>query len=976
MAAESNKLPSSSHRLERQGSSPVGIPRIASAASVESLSGTMPDGNGDEHDQEPYVINRQGQRETININQVSDRVRGLCALAYGDRLRGVDVLSLLQCVVPRIKSGITTREIDEILVEVCRSMTQMNSNYAELAARLMVSDLQKSIEKPFAEVYTSLYEKHGKSSRLSPGFIEMIRNDETARLIEEEIMYQRDFNNSAFSIASIMRSYLMRDPQTKQIVELPQHMYMRIALQLHCMQDTHDEFTDGVRVGDHVGSMPIADKALFNLRLEKAFETYKLLSLKKISHATPTVINACTTIPQMSSCFQTRVPDSLTGLYRVMHDTAMVSKTAGGVSIDITEMRAAGTLIKSSGGESSGIERYMQLLQQSQKYANQGGVRPGAFAIYLAAWHADVFTFLDLALPRGPRFEAREDACKLKYALWVSDRFFLALEQDITNHETIQSGGIVTPEDEEAAKWYLMSPDECPGLQDVFDERGPHHPDGPGGEFSKLYDRYVSEGKYREVVSPLVIIQKACIALGQRGYPYMLSKDNVNRQSNLVHQAQHTIEEVMAADFDGSKLAETNCTVKNSNLCAEVTIPCQYIEGRYRETLYSVCNLAAINLERFVVIDRCSPHGVCMDWAGIIEAAGILTNNLDNIIDINYTDIEACRRSNQHFRAIGIGIMGLADVFHRFGLAFGDEEAMKLDAAIHACIYFGAMHQSAQLARQRGSFPAFESSKAAQGILQPDMCVADGVLNDDWAKLIEETTDGALTADHWTDLGKLVAGGLRNGYVTADMPTATSSNAAGVNECFEPRTSQLYMRKTLAGEFTIINPQLQRELERMKLWNRRVAARLESDAGSVATWDGTNGAPKLTERMREVFLTAREVDPLVLIAHSASRNPFISQSQSLNAYRETISVSEILEIWLTGWLSGLGTLSYYVHTKPSVGSAKIGSVESKVPPTPPAGTVDIPPIGQPIFPGAESDVMVCPLRRPGEEGGDCTACSV
>jgi ribonucleoside-diphosphate reductase alpha subunit len=957
----------------------------------------MSSGSADGSDrlQDPHVINRHGDVEPMNINQINDRIRSLCQPGYGSRLRGVSELDLMSSVLPRVKSGMHTREIDNIIIELCRSKAQTDSCYADLSARLVVSNLQKSITSPFAKVYTDLYEKHGTMCRIAPGFITLISQDDVAALIEEAIDYRRDFSNTAFSIATIMRSYLLRDPVTKEIVELPQHMYMRIALQIHCMQGEDSTYVRGTRAGPRTGSVPVGNpnRKQLKWRLETAIETYNLLSTKMISHATPTVINAGTTIPQMSSCFQACVPDSLDGLYQVVHDTALMSKTAGGVSIDISGMRADGSLIASSGGASSGIKYYMQLLQCSQKYANQGGVRPGAFAMYLAAWHADVLAFLDMALPRGPRFEAREDACKLKYALWMSDRFLLAVEQEIENRAMVADGREPTPAQRAAARWHLMSPDQSPRLQDVFDERGPDHPDGPGGEFSDLYDRYVSEGRYCKIVSPLSIIKAVCKAIGQRGYPYMLSKDNANRQSNLAHQVRRAD---LPAD-EPFRPEVTNCTVKSSNLCAEVIIPCQYNEEKYEDAMFSVCNLAAVNLERFVEMDCSAPHGMRMDWAGIISAAGVLATNLDNIIDVNYTDVEACRRSNQHYRAIGIGVMGLADVFHRFNIAFGSEDAIQLDTAIHACIYFGATHRSACLARARGCFPAFEASRSAEGVLQPDICTDCGILRPDWADTISTITRGALTADQWDDLRVLVKGGLRNGYVTALMPTATSSNAAGVNECFEPRTSQMYMRRTLAGEYTITNQHLQRALERMHLWNPRTAAHLERSGGSVASWDGSNGTPRLSQEMRDVFSTARELDPMVIVRHSVARNPFISQSQSLNAYRKTVSVSELLKIWLTGWRSGLATMSYYIHTQPASGSSRAAdappasvapvvppaSVAPVVPPAsvapvvPPASVAaDVPADAPPIVPVDISDEELTCSIESYRRGEPCSACSV
>lgn len=898
----------------------------------------------DEHDEGPFVVNRGGAREAFNLGKIDDRIYLLCTPAYGDRLRGIDRLALQQGVIPRVNSGMSTRAIDDVIVDVCRSMTHVHSDYAVLAARLLVSNLQKNIDLEFAEVYLGLHARHGDKCRLAPGFIELLRDETVARLIESRIDYRRDYDNSSFSIGTLMRSYLLRDPATGEVAELPQHMYMRVALQIHCMVAGPAAYERGIRCGPRTGSQPVADPELLNHRLESAFEVYDWLSLKRISHATPTVINAGTTIPQLSSCFQATVADDLDALYQVVHDTALMSKTGGGISVEIGDMRAAGAFIRGSGGTSSGIENYMRILQESQGYADQGGTRPGAFAVYLPVYHADVFTFLEMALPRGPRHDRRKDAYRLKYALWIPDRFFLALEQEIENERRERDGQPVSDADRAAAQWHLFSADTAPGLGDVFDERGLDHPAGPGGEFSALYDRYVREGRHRSTVAPTAIIKAACTAIGMRGIPYMLSKDNINRQSNLAVQG---------------------APVKSSNLCAEVTIPCRYAPGDYADARFSVCNLGAVNLTRFVCDDQSSPHGVRMDFAGLIEAGGILTTNLDNIIDVNYTDVEACDRSNQHFRAIGIGIFGLADVFARFGFAFGDAAALRLDAAIHACIYFGAMHQSAKIAEYRGSFPGFAASQSAQGVLQPDMCVREGLLPADWEDTIAAATNSCVLPEMWAMLRGMVRRGLRNGYVTANMPTATSSNAAtgfnaaSVNECFEPYTTHLYTRKTIAGEFTMFNTHLLGLLTKRKLWSRRTAAQLERDVGSVATWDGRDGTPALSDRERRLFRTAREIDPREIIAHSVARNPFISQSQSLNHYRDSVTASDLIEIWLCGWRSGLGTLSYYIHTRPASGSMKTSAI----------GELS----GKNASPPAADAAPACSMRS---DDGTCEACAV
>lgn len=886
-------------------------------------------------DDENYVYNRSGQKEPVQFSKIVDRVETLLSSAYGRRLK-VNRVQISQEVISRFRSGMRTVEVDDLIVQVCLSLSSRHPDYSALAGRILINNLQKRISKPFAQVYVDL--ARSSKSRISPGFLNLVSR--FADCIEGRIDYSRDYLNVGFSVATLMRSYLLKDPETEEIAELPQHMYMRVALALQCMSPSTEDPNDR----ETWGGEPIQDDELLAHRLEVAFRLYDLLSLKKVSHASPTIFNAGTYITQYSSCFQAQVDDDLRNLYEVLTDTAMMSKTAGGVSVSLDRMRAKGALIRSSGGKSTGVEKYICLLQRSQVYANQGGNRPGAFAVYLSPHHADILTFLEMGLPTGARFEHREDGHLLKYAVWIPDRFMLALEEEIAVRRRLAAGeDVPEAERERAGLWHLFSPDRAPGLEGCYDERSPWSGE-PGGTYSDLYDTYVSEGRYERTVKASEVMKAIVRSLGLTGTPYLLFKDNVNRQSNL-------------AQAGGGR------TVVSSNLCAEVTIPCLSREGKPDETLYSVCNLAAVNLPSFVVPDMTAAGGVRFDYVGVIDAAAALATNLDNIIDLNHVPAEGCRRSNQYFRAIGIGVMGLADVFHLFGYEFGSPQAKRLDMAIHACIYYGATQQSSELARVRGNFPAYAESAAARGKLQPDLCVEDGILNPAWAEAVEAETGGVLTPEMWDELRRRVGPGpdgpgyLRNGYVTALMPTATSSNAAGVNECFEPYTTHMYSRKTLAGEFTLLNPHLVRELEKLKLWDENTADILETTNGSVAGWDGESveGAPTLPEDVRRRFRTARELDQLEIISHAAYRNPFVSQSQSMNLYWERITLSSVVEALFAAWRSGLSTGAYYSHSSPASGALGRGGAPSRKEAKKPAEA---------------------PACRLGPGGPGCEACSV
>ncbi|MBT6697223.1 MAG: ribonucleoside-diphosphate reductase subunit alpha, partial [Gemmatimonadales bacterium] len=477
-------------------------------------------------DDEEYVVNRQGQREPVSFGKIGDRISQLMSATYGKRLRKVNRVKIERQVIGRFISGMTTLEIDNMIVEVCQAMIPKHPQYSILAARFVVSNLQKSITHSFAEVYEHL-DRGPKKSRISPAVLTIARRYESE--IEARIDQRRDFDNDAFGIATIMRSYCLRDPETGEVAETPQHMYMRMAITLRCLV----RGSEGVE-----GGTPIEDETVLQYALEEAFNVYDYISTKRISHASPTATSSGTILLQLSSCFQVEVDDDFGSLMSVLADIGMMSKTGGGISVCLSRMRAKGALIRSSGGRSVGVEGYIRLLNQEQDYANQGGLRKGAFACYLHIWHADVFTFLEMGLPKGPRFEQRKDGRLLKYALMIPDRFMRALIEEIDVSERLRAGEEVPAEEVAAAgNWYLMSPDESPDLTEVYDERSINHDDGPGGAFSLRYDKYIAEGRYREVVKASAIVKEIIRAISLTGNPYMLLADHINRQSNLTTES-------------------------------------------------------------------------------------------------------------------------------------------------------------------------------------------------------------------------------------------------------------------------------------------------------------------------------------------------------------------------------------------------------------------------------------------------------
>lgn len=915
-------------------------------------------------DEEDYVINRDGKKEPMDYGKVTDRINDLTGLAYGKKLKFAQThrAKIAQQVISRLKSGMTTLEIDDTVVSVCRTFSARHPDFSILAARFTVSNFQKGIQRTFPEVYKYLARDPTKS-RIGIGFLEITQK--FGEQIEEKIDYRRDFDFDGFGIGTVARSYLLKDPESENIAELPQQMYMRVAIAICCLRRSEES--------EPKGGMSKSE-ALLPFALEEAFRIYDLLSKKLLTHASPTIFNAGTVIEQYSSCFLAQVDDDFRNLYKVLADTANMSKMAGGVSISLDRMRAEGSLIRSSGGKSQGVSGYICVLNQSQQYANQGCNRPGAFAAYLSVHHADILTFLEMPLPRGGRFDQRKDGRFLKYGLWVPDLFWRTLAAEIDVNERVMNGEKVSEEEiRDAGLWPLFSPNTAPHLDEVFDERSIHHPDGPGGTYTQLVLKYIKEKRYVRMIRASELIRSLVHALGFTGNPYVLNKDNINRASNLT-----TPSDIKA---DGTVIP--GITIVCSNLCAEISIPCRSRADKPEETLYGVCNLAAIPLPRHMKPDLTTPSGWRMDWVGIIQAAQAAARDLDKIIDINCSPAEGCERCNEKFRPIGVGVIGLADLFLAFGYSFGSEEAKALDAAVHACIYYGTMKQSSDRAATfgrdekgsaLGNYPSYRDSKAAKGLLQPDISAMNGHLNDDWESQIAEYTEGLLTPAMWDELRAAIRvntetgedGFLRNGYTTADMPTATSSNVVGgMTEGIDPPTALLYTRKTLAGEFIILNPHLIKAAEKLGIWNDDSSSMLEADDGSVQSWDGSNGRPFLPKEMRDVFKTAREIDQLFLAEHGAIRQSFLSQIQSLNTFWEKIVCSELLEYWLSLWSSGGGG-TYYAHSQAKTGTQKMG-VDRKFLKT--AETDQ----ASPAHPEG-TEVLACPIDP--ALRAECSSCSV
>lgn len=741
------------------------------------------------------VLKRDGRRESVKFDKVTARIEKLC---YGLDTNYIEPIDIAKKVIDGIYDGVTTVELDNLAAETAASLTTKHPDFAKLAARIAISNLHKVTSKSFSNtmkrLYTYVDPKTGENAPLiSKEVYGVIKKN--AALLDSSIIYDRDFSYDYFGFKTLERSYLMK--VDGKIVERPQHMLMRVAVGIH--QDD----------------------------MEAAIETYNLLSEKWFTHATPTLFNAGTPKPQLSSCFLlTMQDDSIDGIYDTLKQCAKISQSAGGIGLSIHNIRATGSYIKGTGGVSNGIVPMLRNFDMTARYVDQGGgKRKGSFAIYLEPWHADIFAFLDLKKNHGKEELRARD---LFYALWISDLFMKRVE----NNEM----------------WSLFCPNECPGLADAY-----------GEDFERLYLKYEKEEKYRKQVKAQDLWFEVLEAQIETGTPYMLYKDAANKKSNQKNLG----------------------TIKSSNLCTEI------MEYTSPDEV-AVCNLASIALPMFVTED-----GV-FDHQRLYEITKVITKNLNKVIDINYYPVEEAKKSNMRHRPIGIGVQGLADTFLMLKMPFESEEAKGLNKHIHETIYYASMEASMELATTDGPYETFKGSPVSKGIFQFDMW---GVTPDsgrwDWDKLKKAVKKN----------------GVRNSLLVAPMPTASTSQILGNNECFEPYTSNIYTRRTLSGEFIIVNKHLMKDLIELGLWDASMKNRLIESNGSV------QNIPEIPQHIKDLYKTVWEISQKAIIDMAADRGAYICQSQSMNVHIQNPNFGKLTSMHFYAWKKGLKTGMYYLRSK-------------------------------------------------------------
>jgi ribonucleoside-diphosphate reductase alpha chain len=747
-----------------------------------------------------YVIKRDGNRESVKFDKITARIQKLC---YGLDPVHVTPINVAMKVIEGIYEGVTTSELDNLAAETAASLTTKHPDYALLASRIAVSNLHKNTNKSFSKTMEALYNyidpKTGKKAPLlADDVYEIISKN--AQELDSTIIYDRDFGYDYFGFKTLERSYLLK--LNGQVAERPQHMIMRVAVGIH---------------KDDIAA---------------AIETYNLMSERWFTHATPTLFNAGTPKPQMSSCFLLTVKeDSIEGIYDTLKSCAKISQSAGGIGLSIHNIRATGSYIRGTNGTSNGIIPMLRVFNDTARYVDQGGgKRKGSFAIYLEPWHADIYEFLDLRKNHGKE-EAR--ARDLFTAMWTPDLFMKRVEEN----------GI----------WSLFCPNEAPGLAECW-----------GAEFEALYTKYEEEGRARKTIQARELWTAIIDSQIETGNPYMLYKDACNSKSNQQNLG----------------------TIKSSNLCTEI------IEYTSPDEI-AVCNLASIALPRFVEDGK-------FDHQKLFEVTYTITKNLNKIIDRNYYPVAEARNSNMRHRPIGIGVQGLADAFILMRFPFDSPEAVQLNKEIHETIYYASMTASKDLSKIDGPYESYPGSPVSKGIFQFDMWGVTPSPRWEWDILKEEVKTH----------------GVRNSLLLAPMPTASTSQILGNNECFEPYTSNIYSRRVLSGEFVIVNKHLLKDLVKLGVWNDRLKNKIIAANGSV------QNISEIPDNIKALYKTVWEISQKVIINMAADRGAYICQSQSLNLFVQDANFAKLSSMHFYGWKAGLKTGMYYLRTKAAADAIK------------------------------------------------------
>ena len=749
------------------------------------------------------VTKRDGAKERVKLDKILNRVK---KQSYGLNMDYIEPMEIAKKVIHGLYDGISSVELDTLAAETAAALTPTHPDYSILASRICVTSLHKRTPKSFSSVIDQLYNyvdpKTGlKAPMIADDVYDIIMKN--SKDIDSQVIADRDLDYDYFGFKTLEKSYLLKIDGLP--AERPQQMLMRVAIGIH-KED-----------------------------LASAYKTYDLMSQGYFTHATPTLFNAGTRRPQLSSCFLVSMDgDSIQGIYKTLSDVAQISKNAGGIGLHIHNVRGTGAYIRGTNGTSNGIIPMLKVFNETARYVDQGGGRrKGSFAIYLEPWHCDVEDFLNLRKNHGKEEMRARD---LFLALWTPDLFMKRVKED--------------------GEWTLFSPDEAPGLDDVY-----------GEDFVKLYTKYEEEGRGRKTIKAQELWYKIIEAQIETGTPYMLYKDAANIKSNQKNLG----------------------TIKSSNLCTEIM---EYSDSK--ET--AVCNLASIALPKFIIPGKKPKY----DLNALKDIAYTATINLNRVIDVNYYPTKETKTSNMKHRPIGIGVQGLADTFAILKIPFESDEAKTLDRDIFEAIYYGAMCASVDLAEKEGAYQTFKGSPLSKGLFQFDLWNESPSTRWDWEELRE----------------RVLTHGARNSLLLAPMPTASTSQILGNNECFEPFTSNIYIRKTLSGEFPVVNKHLVKDLVKLNMWDDNLRDKIIINNGSV------QDIAEIPDEIKIIYKTAWEMSQKIIIDHAAARAPFICQSQSMNLFVQDANFAKLSSAHFYGWDKGLKTGSYYIRTKAATTAIK------------------------------------------------------
>ena len=848
------------------------------------------------------VKKRNGKLQDVSFDKITRRLKVLCSMEPS--CDNIDPIGVAQKVCAQIFDGVSTSTLDELAAQLCVSMVTDDPEYGVLASRIIISNNQKNTSPSFSETIDMLYnlmDEHGNK-------IQLIHDDvytvvcENKMKLNDVIKYDRDFNFDYFGFKTLEKAYLLRCRGV--VVERIQHLLMRVALGIH----TSD--------------------------LDRAIETYNLMSQKYFIHATPTLFHAGTSHPALLSCFLMGIEDSVVGIYKCLSDCAQISKFAGGIGVHVSNIRAKGSVIHSTNGRTDGIVPMLRVFNETARYINQSGKRLGSFAIYLEPWHADVEGFLDLKKNHGDENARARD---LFYSMFIPDIF---MEKVQKNEE-----------------WHMFCPSDCPKLATTY-----------GDEFTKNYNEYVDAGMARGTISARKLWMKIINAQIETGIPYLVYKDAVNNKTNQQNVGMIRSSNLCTEILEYSDSKEYACctlgsiglprfvepkslpTLTREDIVIYSITDCSWCERsksllellgyEWTEVLTDakkrevVCDddgdgCEAIYEKRKVLDDLQEKYGLerltsfpqifikdkhiggfkqlrehfnpKFNWNKLYEVSQVMTRNLNKVIDLNFYPVPETEYSNKRHRPLGIGVQGLADVYIMFKYPFDSPEAAELNKKIFAVIYYAAMEESCKLSKVLGPYDTFEGSPISKGIFQYDMWGAEPV--------VEVSEDFSLD---WDALkSNVMTHGARNSLLLAPMPTASTSQILGNNECIEPYTSNIYARRTLSGDFIVVNKHLLRDLKSLGLWSAELKDFIILNKGSI---QNIKTIPKL---IKEVYKTSWDLSQKALIDQAADRGVYVCQSQSLNLFQEDPSAKKLSSMHFYAWKKGLKTGMYYLRTRPA-----------------------------------------------------------